>query len=132
MTHWTAMSRRGVFRCLLAAVLFCAAAPAASVLAGEMSALVLAGLLYLGAALAVVPSVARRRPDRQSIRAAWRPLTVAVVFGGALVPVLIVGGLDRIPAATGSLLLNFELVATLTIVSVVFREHLGRRLAQLT
>jgi len=50
------------------------------------------------------------------------------VFGGALGPVLLVAGLARIPAATGSLLLNFELVATLTIAAVVFREHLGRRL----
>jgi len=112
----------------MAAVLFGAAAPAASVLAGEMPALVLAGLLYLGAALAVLPSVARHRPDSRSIRAGWRPLAVAVVFGGALGPVLLVAGLARIPAATGSLLLNFELVATLTIAAVVFREHLGRRL----
>ena len=128
MPHWTTMSRRGVLRCLLAAVLFGAAAPAASVLAGEMPTLVLAGLLYLGAALAVLPSVARHRPDRRSIRAGWRPLAVAVVFGGALGPVLLVAGLARIPAATGSLLLNFELVATLIIAAVVFREHLGRRL----
>jgi drug/metabolite transporter (DMT)-like permease len=122
------MTRRGVLRCLIAAVLFGAAAPAASVLAGEMPTLVLAGLLYLGAALAVLPSVARHLPDRRSIRAGWRPLAVAVVFGGALGPVLLVAGLAGIPAATGSLLLNFELVATLTIAAVVFREHLGRRL----
>jgi drug/metabolite transporter (DMT)-like permease len=122
------MSRRGVLRCLLAAVLFGAAAPAASVLAGQMPALVLAGLLYLGAALAVLPSVARHRPDHRSFREGWRPLAVAVVFGGALGPVFLVAGLARIPAATGSLLLNFELVATLLIAAVVFREHLGRRL----
>ncbi len=51
-----------------------------------------------------------------------------MVWGGALGPVLLVAGLARIPAATGSLLLNFELVATLTIAALVFREHLGRRL----
>ena len=44
------MARVGVLRCLGAAVLFGASAPAASVLAGEMPALLLAGLLYLGAA----------------------------------------------------------------------------------
>src|SRR3954470_1581829 len=98
------MSRCGVARCLMAAVLFGAAAPAASVLAGEMPTLVLAGLLYLGAALAVLPSVARRRPNRRSLCAGWRPLAVAVVFGGALGPVFLVAGLARIPAATGSLL----------------------------
>ena len=107
------MSRRWVIRCLAAAVLFGAAAPAASVLAGEMPTLVLAGLLYLGAAGAVVPSVARRRPDLHGVRAGWKPMAVAVAFGGALGPALLIAGLARIPAATGLLLLNFELVATL-------------------
>ncbi len=126
--HTRAVSQRGVIRCLLAAVLFGAAAPAASVLAGEMPSLALAGLLYLGAALAVLPAVARHHPDRQSLRAGWRPLALAVVFGGALGPALLVAGLARIPAASASLLLNFELVATLMIAAVVFREHLGHRL----
>jgi len=128
MSASASIPRRGVLRCLAAAALFGAAAPAASVLAGEMPTLVLAGLLYLGAATAVVPFVVRHRPDRRSIRAGWRPLAIAVVFGGALGPVLLVAGLARIPAATGSLLLNFELVATMAIAVVVFREHLGRRL----
>jgi drug/metabolite transporter (DMT)-like permease len=93
-----------------------------------MPTLVLAGLLYLGAAAAVLPSVVRHRPDRRSLQGGWRPLAVAVVFGGALGPAMLVAGLARIPAATGSLLLNFELVATVAIAAVVFREHLGRRL----
>ena len=42
-------------------MLFGVSAPAASVLASDMSALLLAGLLYVGAALAVLP-VVRRRP----------------------------------------------------------------------
>lgn len=117
-----------MIRCLLAAVLFGAAAPAASQLAGEMPTLALAGLLYLGAALAVLPVVARHRPDRQGLRSGWRSLALAVVFGGALGPALLVAGLSRIAAASASLLLNFELVATMTIAAVVFREHLGRRL----
>jgi drug/metabolite transporter (DMT)-like permease len=128
MTSAASGPRRGVLRCLAAAVLFGAAAPAASQLAGEMPTLVLAGLLYLGAAAAVLPSVIRRRPEAQGLRAGWRPLAVAVVFGGALGPALLVAGLARIPAATGSLLLNFELVATLVLAAIVFHEYLGRRL----
>ena len=46
------MNRTGVLRCLAAAVLFGASAPAASELAGKLPTLVLAGLLYVGAALA--------------------------------------------------------------------------------
>ena len=62
------------------------------------------------------------------MRAGWRLTTVAVVFGGALGPALLMAGLARVSAATASLLLNFELVATLAIAGLVFREHLGRRL----
>ena len=112
----------------MAAVLFGASAPAASVLAGDMPALVLAGLLYLGAALAVTPAVVRYRPSLTSLHAGWRPLAVAVVFGGAIGPVLLVAGLARTSAATASLLLNFELVATILLAATLFREHLGARL----
>ncbi len=48
-----------VLRCLGAAVLFAASAPAASKLAGQLPALTLAGLLYLGAGIGVAPGVLR-------------------------------------------------------------------------
>jgi drug/metabolite transporter (DMT)-like permease len=38
-------------------------------------------------------------------------------------------GLARTPAATASLLLNLELVATVVLAALVFREHIGGRLA---
>ncbi len=121
------MTRTAVVRCLVAAVLFGASAPAASVLAGDVPTLVLAGLLYLGAAAAVLPAVALRPPDRASVRAAWRPVAVAVVVGGAIGPALLVAGLTRVDAATASILLNLELVATVALAATVFHEHLGRR-----
>lgn len=93
-----------------------------------MPTLALAGLLYIGAALAVVPAVVRRRPTRAALITGRRPLMVAVLFGGAIGPALLVAGLERVPAATASLLLNFELVATVALAAFVFKEHLGRRL----
>ena len=122
------MSRRGVIRCLLAAVFFGASAPAASRLATEVGALALAGLLYLGAALAVLPTVVRRPPPRAALLAEWRPALIAVVAGGAVGPALLVAGLARTNAATASILLNTELVATVILAATLFREHLGRRL----
>ena len=121
------MSRAGIVRCLLAAVLFGASAPAASELAGEMPSLMLAGLLYVGAGLAVVPSVVRSPPTAVALRRDWRPALVAVVAGGAVGPALLVAGLARTPAATASILLNLELAATVLLAAVIFREHLGRR-----
>ena len=121
------MSRSGIVRCLLAAVLFGASAPAASELAGEMPSLTLAGLLYLGAGLAVVRSVVRSPPTAVALRRDWRPAMVAVAAGGAVGPALLVAGLARAPAATASILLNLELAATVLLAATIFREHLGRR-----
>jgi drug/metabolite transporter (DMT)-like permease len=121
------MSRRGVVRCGFAAVLFGISAPAASRLAGEMGAFTLAGLLYLGAALAVAPFAARGRPNSRSLVRGGPRLAAAVVFGGAIGPVLLATGLRDVPAPTASLLLNLELVFTTVLAHFVFREHLGRR-----
>jgi drug/metabolite transporter (DMT)-like permease len=113
----------------MAAVLFGATAPLAARLADDTSAPVLAGLLYLGAAIAVVPVVARGGVDRSALRLGGSRLAAAVVAGGLIGPVLLVAGLSRTPPATASLLLNLELVATTVLAAVVFREHIGRRVA---
>lgn len=122
------MIRTGIWRCLLAAVLFGATAPAASELAATIPAFTLAGLLYVGAALAVAPFNLRTPPARDAIRTEWWPAAVAVVAGGAIGPLLLVGGLARTSAASASILLNTELVATVVLAAVLFREHLGARL----
>ncbi len=119
--------RAGVLRCLLAAVLFGASAPAASELAGDAPSLVLAGLLYVGAGLAVIPSVVRSPPTLVVLKRDWRPALVAVIAGGAVGPALLVEGLARAPAATASILLNLELAATVLLAATIFKEYLGRR-----
>jgi drug/metabolite transporter (DMT)-like permease len=116
-----------MWRCLVAAVLFGASAPAASKLAGEVPTLALAGMLYLGAGLAVLPAVLRSPPTVDAMRQDWRPTLVAVVAGGAIGPALLVAGLARTSAASASILLNLELAATVALAATVFREHLGRR-----
>ena len=108
-------------------MLFGAATPAASRLGETLSPFVLAGVLYLGAAFAVLPAAARQRPDRASVRAGLPRLAVAVLFGGMVGPVLLMLALDRAPASTVSLLLNLEVVFTVVLAALVFREHLGRR-----
>lgn len=118
---------RGIARCGAAAVLFGASTPFASRLAEHTSAPVLAGLLYVGAALAVAPVASRRRVDRAAARRGLGRLAVAVGAGGFLGPLLLAAGLARTPAATASLLLNLELVATVVLAAALFHEHIGRR-----
>lgn len=125
--HTTGMARPGIVRCAVAAVLFGATTPLASRLADDTSAPALAGLLYLGAALAVAPLVGRSARPIGVLRRGGRRLAVAVVAGGMVGPLLLTAGLARTPAATTSLLLNLELVATVVLAAMFFGEHLGRR-----
>ena len=121
------MTSRGVLRCAIAAVLFGVSAPLAGQLAGDLGPFTLAGLLYVGAAIAVTPMLGRVRPTQDTMRRAAPRLSLAVIFGGAIGPVLLAVGLGHVSGATASLLLNLELVFTTIVAATVFHEHVGRR-----
>jgi drug/metabolite transporter (DMT)-like permease len=56
------------------------------------------------------------------------PWLVGAVFaGGVAAPIVLLFSLRNTPAATASLLLNFESVATTFIAALAFREAIGRR-----
>lgn len=117
-----------VAACLVAAALFGASTPIAKALLASMGPFTLAGLLYLGGAIGVLPfafrggsAVLRRDPRQRGM------LALAVVFGGGIGPVLLLFGLRAAPAASVSLWLNTETVATALLALAFFREHLDRR-----
>ena len=63
------------------------------------------------------------------MRRADAPWMIAIVaFGGILGPLFLMLGLARTSAASGSLLLNLEGLATMAIAWVVFRENVDRKL----
>jgi drug/metabolite transporter (DMT)-like permease len=119
---------RPVLASLAAALLFGASTPLAKVLLSSISPLTLAGLLYLGGAIGALPFAFRggsaevRRDSRQR-----RLLAFAIVFGGGLAPVLLLMGLRSARAASVSLWLNMEIVATAFLAWTLFRENLDRR-----
>ncbi|MCB9535940.1 MAG: DMT family transporter [Myxococcales bacterium] len=113
---------------LAAAALFGASTPIAKTLLATLSPWTLAGLLYVGAAAAVLPFAFRGgSPTRRRDAANLRRLAGAVLFGGVLGPVALLQGLTRAPAASVALWLNLETAATALFAWLVFREHLGRR-----
>lgn len=124
--------QRGVLYALLAAVLFGASTPFAKVLLSDTPPVLLAGLLYGGSGIGLGVWLALR-PRRRRPVAAWRRsealcLAGAVVAGGILGPVMLLAGLERMPAASASLLLNMEGVLTALLAWLVFRESLDRRI----
>src|SRR5207249_10091248 len=122
-----------ILNALIAALAFGLSAPLAKRLLDVVPPLFLAGLLYLGAG--VFLGLARpfwpRRP------ASGRPLTArdrwilagVVLTGGLLAPPLLLWGLARSSAMTTALLLNLEVVFTVLLAGIVFKEHLGARIA---
>ena len=131
------MNHRAIVLALLSAALFGVSTPAAKALLGSIDPTVLAGLLYCGAGLGVAilrriartwitPASAAETP-LSSTDIPW--LAGAIVAGGIVGPVLLMAGLARTDAATASLLLTLEGVATALLAWFVFRENFDQRIA---
>lgn len=120
----------GIIVGFIAALLFGGAAPLSKPLLNVLNDLQLAGLLYLGAALGVVIILFREK----SFSWPWKlpkkdkyKLLGAVFFGGILGPILLLAGLRIAAAASVSLWLNMEMVATVVIGYFFFKDHLTLR-----
>jgi len=117
-------ARSAIALALVSALLFGATTPAASVLARSVSPLWLSAALYAGVACVL----AFARLERRSLARADVPwLFASALVGGVAAPVLLVVGLRATDAATASLLLATEPVATAAIAWLVVREHASRR-----
>lgn len=124
----------GVPLALASALLFGATAPLSKLLLGTVEPQLLAGLLYLGAGLGLGLIFMLRGtfglPGSEApLRRTDLPLlAVVVLFGGVLGPVLLMLGLSHTNAASGSLLLNLEGLATMAIAWLFYKENVDRRL----
>jgi len=124
----------GVPMALASAILFGATTPFAKLLLGEIEPQLLAGLLYLGAGVGLAAFHFGRAglgipAPEAPLRLADVPWLAAVVlFGGVAGPLLLMLGLARTEAASGSLLLNLEGLCTMGIAWLAFRENVDRQL----
>jgi drug/metabolite transporter (DMT)-like permease len=122
-----ATKMRGWIYGAASAALFGISTPLSKALLPEISPIMLAGLLYLGAGagLTIVARLRKRpwpifkKPD------ALRLACIAVV-GGFVAPVLLLFGLTRVSGIAGSLLMNLESVFTIILATWLFGEQLRR------
>lgn len=121
-------SRVGAVCGLAAAALFGVSTPLAKELLRTVSPQLLAGLLYVGAAvgLSAYGAIRGKNSEARLQRSDLGALAGVLGLGGVLGPLLLLLGLRRVSAVTGSLLLNLEAPFTMLVAVMLFREHLGR------
>jgi drug/metabolite transporter (DMT)-like permease len=120
-------ARRGILLGLGAAVSFGISAPLAKLLLDDVRPQMLAGLLYLGAFVALSLFGRRSRVEAPLRRADAPRMAAMILAGGVVAPVLLLLGLERVTGVTGSLLLNLEGPFTIAVGVALFREHLPRQ-----
>jgi drug/metabolite transporter (DMT)-like permease len=117
------------------AVLFGCGAPLSKIMLGGISPMILAGLLYLGSGAGLIiylslTTIAGRAPSRNesALKKTDIPwLSGVVICGGFLAPLTLMVSLQYLAPASVALLLNFEVVMTTVLASLVFHEAVGKR-----
>jgi drug/metabolite transporter (DMT)-like permease len=124
---------KAVILAVLAAILYGVSAPLAKLLLVEISPILLAAALYLGAGIGLLTlRLARfhrktRVAEAALSRGDW-PLVLVMVVLDVAAPILLMIALTLSPAAHVSLLNNFEIVATALVALLIFKEAIGRRM----
>jgi len=121
---------------ILSALFFGSCAPVTKYFVSDIGPLILAALFYLGSGLGMCCITTGRRIIRRGASPADSPVSQSDIpylagmsfFGGILAPVTLMYSMEITPAATGSLLLNFESVATGLMAAFLFREAVGKRI----
>lgn len=125
------MNHASVIFALLAALLFGAGTPLAKLLVGDVSPVLLGGLLYLGSGLGLsMFRILRDKGWKSSGMQVgeWPWFLGAIFFGGILGPVALMYGLTAASGATASLMLNLESVLTAALAWLVFKENADKRI----
>ena len=113
---------------ILSGFLFGIATPLSKALLNGLNSFQLAGLLYLGAALAMLPYMLKAKNQLVPMfkKGNLSKTTGIIFFGGFLGPLLLMLGLKSANAASVSIWLNMELVATALLGVMFFKDSLDK------
>ncbi len=124
-----------ILMAVLAAMLFGVSTPFSKILLDDIQPLPLAALLYFGCGFGVLIFklgkllFQSKKETEAGITKKDIPWLAGIVLtGGVTAPIILMFSLKGTPAATASLLLNFEAVSTAFIAALFFKESLGKRI----
>jgi drug/metabolite transporter (DMT)-like permease len=118
---------------ILAAAFYALSSPISKILLVNISEIILAGLLYLGAGLGMFIIVSFQKKflkasSEVSLDRSELKYIIAMVILDILAPILLLIGLKTTAASNVSLLNNFEIVATTLIAGLIFKEKVSKKL----
>ena len=121
---------RPIANAILAAVLYALSTPVSKILMSEIPPSFLAGLLYLGAGIGMIPIslIKRRAGSFRRIGRTDLPYIIGMVVLDIAAPVFLMIALSKTYAANISLINNFEIVATSVIAFAIFKEKISAKL----
>jgi drug/metabolite transporter (DMT)-like permease len=114
----------------ISAALFGLATPISKILLDSSNPFLLAGLLYLGASIGLLPKVILKKELFFILKlnnSNLKRLLGAIILGGIIGTILILIGLKYSSASSVSLWLNFELIATAVLGFLFFKDYLGKK-----
>lgn len=115
-----------ILSALAAAILYAVSIPLSKALLRTTEPVYLAGFLYLGAGLGMLPlSRVTRRERAARLDRSDLPYTLGMIVLDIAAPILLLLGLRSAPAAAVSLIGNFEIVATALIALLLFHERIS-------
>lgn len=118
----------GVVLAMASAIAFGLTTPVVAWAGRHAGPLTTAALLYAGAATVAALLHTLRRRTGGALRRSDAPRVVLIaISGAAIAPVCLAWGLSIAGATTGSLVLNFEAILTVSLAWLLYREPLGRR-----
>jgi len=123
------MKARSIIYGLLAGLLFGIATPLSKIVLYKLNSFQLAGLLYIGAAIAFLPYIIKNASaEIKALQQTGKKYHLAgvILFGGIFGPLFLMIGLKTANAMSVSIWLNMELVATAILGVLLFKDHLDR------
>ena len=125
--------KKAILTAILAAGLFGICSPISKILLSGLAPTMMAALLYLGAGLGMgtvhfIRQIRQRQQLEARITRNELPWVIAMILLDVAAPIFLMLGLTLTPAATASLLNNFEIVATAAIAMIFFKEPMNNRM----